>query len=84
MSINRFQIYSAGGREETTMRKAARRDLERAFPEAIIKVTSGGHYKLVLPNNRFVIVASTASDWRSMLNARRDVRKQFRMTTPPR
>jgi hypothetical protein len=64
------------------MRKLER-ELKREFPDTEIEVTSGGHYRLRLPNGGFVVVASTPSCRRYLRNARRDVRRQLQLNPEP-
>ena len=56
------------------MRKLVRQ-LERAFPEAKVETTRGGHIKIKLPNGTIVFTSSTPSDRRTMLNVRGEVRR---------
>jgi len=57
-----------------------RRDLQREFPDAKIEKTNGGHTRLVLPNNRFVIVSSTTVSKRALRNTRRLVKREKNRT----
>jgi hypothetical protein len=53
-----------------------RRDLQRAFPDAKIEKTNGGHLRLRLPNDRFVIASSTTACQRAIRNTRRLVKRE--------
>jgi hypothetical protein len=49
-------------------------ELAAEFGRAIVK-TNGGHYKLVRPGSQPVFVSSTPSDFRTLKNTRRDLRR---------
>lgn len=56
------------------MRKIER-ELRREFPGAVLEPTGSGHYRLRLPNGRFVIVAASPSSRRFMQNVRATVKR---------
>jgi hypothetical protein len=59
------------------MRKIVR-ELRRQFPDVVVEVSNGSHYRLKLPNGRVVMVSATPSDRRFMQNVRSDVRRTER------
>jgi hypothetical protein len=59
------------------------RELQKAFPNAVIEATNGGHYRLRLPNGRAVTVAGTPSCRRFMRNVVADVRPQMKQGGQP-
>jgi hypothetical protein len=56
------------------MRKIVR-ELRREFPGADLEPTGGGHYRLRLPNGRFVIVAASPSSRSFMKYVRATVKR---------
>jgi hypothetical protein len=61
------------------MRKLER-ELRQEFPFTEIELTGGGHFRLRLPNGRFVIVASTPGHRSFMRSVRSDIRRVSRQT----
>jgi hypothetical protein len=57
------------------------RELRREFPFAEIQHTRRGHFKLILPNRKIVIVAGSSGDPMFMRHARADIRRQSRTAT---
>jgi hypothetical protein len=49
--------------------------LVREAPGWTVSLTGGGHYRIKPPAGRLLFVPSTPSDWRSIRNARADLRK---------
>lgn len=58
--------------------KRYRRDMQRAFPDAKIEETRGGHIRLRLPNGRFVIASNTTRDQRVFRNTRQFVKREMK------
>jgi hypothetical protein len=52
-------------------------ELKREFPFAAIERTNGGHYRLRLPNGKFVFAPSTPGDRLSLQNTRSEVRRRM-------
>ena len=57
--------------------KKIQRDLKREFPFATIEHTSGGHFRIRLPNGRCVFAPTTPGDRRHLANVRADVRREM-------
>ena len=57
------------------MRKILR-ELQRTFPDAQITTTGSGHYAVILPNGRVVIVSGSPSHQNFMRHAIADARRQ--------
>jgi len=52
-------------------------ELRKEFPFAVIEPMHGGHFRILLPNGRFVITASTPSCPFFLRNVRGDVRREM-------
>ncbi len=63
-------------------RKGHLKDLRRMLavecPEAEITPTNGNHYRIKLPNGRFVTASQSPCDYRALLNVRAQVRRELR------
>jgi hypothetical protein len=57
--------------------KKIHRELRKEFPFAVIEPMRGGHFRILLPNGRFVIAASPPSCPFFLRNVRSDVRRQM-------
>jgi hypothetical protein len=72
--VDRRYIPGSVKQEKRIMRKRLR-DLRREFPNSEIKVCGSGHYRIVLPNGRFIVASATPSCWRTERNFKAQLRK---------
>ena len=60
------------------MRKIVR-ELQKVFPDVVVEVTAGSHYRLRLGNGRFVVVsAKLRATVKFMQNVRANVRREMK------
>jgi hypothetical protein len=55
-----------------------KRFLKRECPDATVEHRRSGHFKLIMPNGKSVIVACSPSDWRAMKNTRAQIKRAMR------
>lgn len=68
--------HGGGGTRLPTTQRELFAVLRRRYPDVEITQANGGHYSVRVPGNpTTVVLAATASDWRWIQNAVRDLRK---------